>query len=344
LLDEATAAAEAMMMCRASVGGDKAAFFVSSGCHPQTLGVLQTRAEPLGIRIVVGDAAQLDAARDGLFGAIVQYPTTRGEVVDPRALADSLHAAGALLVMAADPLALTVLTPPGELGADIAIGSTQRFGVPMGYGGPHAAYLSTRTELKRLMPGRIVGVSRDARGEVSYRLAIQTREQHIRRDKATSNICTAQVLLAIIASMYAVHHGPEGLRAIAERVRALTALLRKGLSKLGHDTGDAPVFDTLTVRTTTADGERIAHAAESRGMNLRRWSDGRLGIALDETTTPADVRELLELFAKDGRAPFDPASQALPQAAPLHGKKAREGQQSQRSRAGPRRGEHPGAI
>jgi glycine dehydrogenase len=319
LLDEATAAAEAMTMCRAAASGERHAFFVSSGCHPQTIGVLQTHAEPLGIELVIGDVAELSGrgGLDGVFGAIVQYPASDGSIVDPRALAEQLHAAGALLVVAADPLALTVLTPPGELGADIAIGSTQRFGVPMGYGGPHAAYLSTRNEWKRLMPGRIVGVSRDARGAVGFRLAIQTREQHIRRDKATSNICTAQVLLAIIASMYAVHHGPDGLRAIAERVRALAALLRKGLGALGHDTGDGPLFDTLTVRTSAADGERIGRAAEAAGMNLRRWADGRLGIALDETTTLADVRTLLALFAKEGKAPFDPVGKPLPAAPAL---------------------------
>jgi glycine dehydrogenase len=306
LLDEATAAAEAMYMCRSLAPSGRNAFFVASDCHPQTIAVLQTRAEPLGVEIVLGEVDRLDAQRMGVFGALVQYPASDGVVRDHRALAEQLHAAGALLVMAADPLALVLLVPPGEQGADIAVGSTQRLGVPMGYGGPHAAYLSTREEHKRQMPGRIVGVSRDAHGRSAYRLAIQTREQHIRRDKATSNICTAQVLLAIMASMYAVYHGPEGLRAIARRVRGLTALLRDGLRELGIDTGAAPAFDTLRARTSAAQGERIAAAAQARGMNLRRYPGGELGVALDETTTLEDVRELLEVFG-GGKAPFDPA-------------------------------------
>jgi glycine dehydrogenase len=305
LLDEGTAAAEAMYMCRAVAHGERSAFFVVRGCHPQTVAVLATRAEPLGIRLIEGDAGELDAHVKDVFGAIVQYPATDGSIEDHRALAAKLHAAGALLVMAADPLALTVLAPPGELGADIAVGCTQRFGVPLGFGGPHAAYLATREEFKRHIPGRVVGVSRDVNGLTAYRLAIQTREQHIRRDKATSNICTAQVLLAIMASMYVVHHGPAGLIAIAERVRALTAALRRGLQELGHDTGSLPCFDTLRVRTDAALSERIVRAAEQKRINLRRYEGGELGIALDETTTLADVRELLALFS-------DPAPGAKP--------------------------------
>jgi glycine dehydrogenase len=307
LLDEGTAAAEAMSMCRNLTHGTRAGFFVASDCHPQTIAVLQTRAEPLGISIVVGDPSELDPEHQGLFGALVQYPTTDGVVIDYRGVAERLHEGGALLVMAADPLALALLVPPGELGADIAVGSTQRFGVPMGYGGPHAAYIATRDEHKRQLPGRIVGVSRDVFGATAYRLAIQTREQHIRRDKATSNICTAQVLLAIMASMYVVYHGPDGLRRIAQRVHALTVLLRDGLRQLGYDSGRAPCFDTLRVQTTSAQAARIATAALGRRINLRRYVGGHLGIALDETVTLADVRELLELFAPEGKSAPDTA-------------------------------------
>ena len=314
LLDEATAAAEAMTMCRAAAhgSGERDAFFVVRGCHPQTVAVLATRAEPLGIRLIEGAASELDAHVKDVFGALVQYPASDGSIEDHRAFAQKLHAAGALLVMAADPLALTLLVPPGELGADIAVGSTQRFGVPLGFGGPHAAYLATREEWKRTIPGRVVGVSRDAKGLTAYRLAIQTREQHIRRDKATSNICTAQVLLAIMASMYVVHHGPDGLIAIAERVRALTALLRRALRELGHDSGTLPCFDTLRIRTSTEQGERIARAAEAKKINLRRYPDGALGIALDETTTLSDVHELLALFATEGGSASSQAVAKLP--------------------------------
>jgi glycine dehydrogenase len=234
LLDEATAAAEAMAMCMAITRNKKPGFFVADHCHPQTLAVLRTRAEPLGIELAVGKLEELDLAGGKLAGVLVQYPTTDGRIEDFTALAERVHAAGAMLVVATDLLALTLLRPPGEFGADIALGSTQRFGVPMGYGGPHAAFLSTRDEHKRQMPGRLVGVSRDARGHVAYRLALQTREQHIRRDRATSNICTAQVLLAIMAAMYAMYHGPEGLRRIARRVHGWTAVLARGLEKLGH--------------------------------------------------------------------------------------------------------------
>jgi glycine dehydrogenase len=305
LLDEGTAAAEAMYMCRSTDRSKRTAFFVDRGCHPQTLAVVRTRAEPLGVDVIEGDALDIDPEKQSLFGALVQYPATDGVVRDYRALAERLHKAGALLVMAADPLALTLLSSPGEQGADIAVGSTQRFGVPMGFGGPHAAYMAVRDSLKRLLPGRVVGVSRDAHGLLAYRLAIQTREQHIRRDKATSNICTAQVLLAIMAAMYGVYHGPDGLRRIAQRVAGLTALLRRGLTQLGLDTGKAPVFDTLHVAVARADGDRIAAAAAQRKMNLRRYADGSLGVSLDETTTTRDVADLLEVFSKDGKAPFD---------------------------------------
>ncbi len=304
LLDEGTAAAEAMYMCRSIDRSKRDAFFVERGCHPQTIAVVRTRAEPLGVQVIEGDLAELDPEKQQLFGALVQYPATDGVVRDYRAIAERLHASNALLVMAADPLALTLLASPGEQGADIAVGSTQRFGVPMGYGGPHAAFMAVREALKRLLPGRVVGVSRDAHGHLAYRLAIQTREQHIRRDKATSNICTAQVLLAIMASMYGVYHGPDGLRRIARRVGGLTALLRKGLSQLGFDTGEELAFDTLRVRTNAGDADRVEKAALARKMNLRRYPDHNLGVALDETTTTQDVADLLEVFSRDGHAPF----------------------------------------
>ena len=304
LLDEATAAAEAMHMCHAVVGGEGQRFFVAEDCHPQTIAVVKTRALPLGYQVEVGPLAALDTPRPGIFGVLVQYPATDGRIRDLTALAERVHAAGALLVVAADLLALTLLRAPGEMGADIAVGSAQRFGVPMGYGGPHAAFLATRDEYKRQMPGRIVGVSKDAEGRPALRLALQTREQHIRRDKATSNICTSQVLLAIMASMYAVWHGPDGLTAIARRVNELTALLAQGLRQLGLELGSETFFDTLRVLTPREAAERLSTAAVARGINLRRYDDGALGIALDETATLADVQELLEVFA-DGRAlPF----------------------------------------
>ena len=317
LLDEATAAGEALAMCRAAAKGQKRGFFVAQDCHPQTIGVVQTRAEPLGITIHVGDPSRVDPAAQDLFGALVQYPATDGVVRDYADLATRLHAAGALLVVAADPLALAVLKAPGEMGADIAIGSTQRFGVPLGFGGPHAAYIATRDEHKRQMPGRIVGISRDASGRPAYRLAIQTREQHIRRDKATSNICTAQVLLAIMASMYAVYHGPNGLRRIARRVRGLTSLLREGLRKLGHDCGDAPWFDTLRVRTSAAQGVAIVARARDKRINLRAYADGHVGIALDETATLADVRAILDAFEPSKGATLDLSALATTADVPL---------------------------
>jgi glycine dehydrogenase len=232
LLDEATAAAEAMTLCHA-VATDRNTFFVANNCHPQSIEVVQTRAKPLGIEVIIGDFSQFKFDNN-VFGALVQYPATDGAIFDYESFAKTAHDAGALLVVAADILALTLLKPPGEMGADVAVGSTQRFGVPLGFGGPHAAYFATRDAYKRHMPGRLVGVSHDATGRPGYRLALQTREQHIRRDKATSNICTAQVLLAVIASMYAVYHGPRGLRAIAERVHEMARILALGLTKLGH--------------------------------------------------------------------------------------------------------------
>ncbi|MEX1007483.1 MAG: aminomethyl-transferring glycine dehydrogenase [Acidimicrobiia bacterium] len=288
LLDEPTAAAEAMAMLH-RVNGERAnVFFVDAECHPQTIDVVRTRAEPVGIEVVVGDP-HADVPLDGVFGVLLQYPGTTGVVRDDRALVAELHARGVLVAVAADLLALVLLTPPGEWGADVVVGSAQRFGVPMGYGGPHAGFFATRHEYRRNVPGRLVGVSVDAAGRPALRLALQTREQHIRREKATSNICTAQVLLANIAGMYAVYHGPVGLRAIAERVHQLTRDLAAGLP-LRNDS----FFDTISVRVASAD-DTLARAREA-GINLRRIDAATVGIALDETTTGdvvARVREIL---------------------------------------------------
>lgn len=301
LLDEATAAAEAMAMAQRVAKSKKTAFFVDADCHPQTIAVVRTRAEPLGWEIVVGDPEKdLDPGR--VFGALLQYPGSSGAIRDFRKLASALRAADALTVMAADPLALTLLASPGEIGADIAIGSTQRFGVPMGYGGPHAAYLATRDAHKRAMPGRLVGVSVDSRGGPAYRLALQTREQHIRREKATSNICTAQVLLAVIASMYGVYHGPDGLQAIAGQVHRMAATLAEGLLSLGWKLTARTFFDTVTVEAGGEASAILARAA-ANGINLRRMNEGRIGLSCDETTTPATVEEVWRAFgAAAGKA------------------------------------------
>ncbi|WP_375184575.1 aminomethyl-transferring glycine dehydrogenase [Aquabacterium sp.] len=312
MLDEATAAAEAMTLA-ARGGKSKSTRFVV--CHdvlPQTLEVIQTRARPLGITVDVVHAAQLaeHLQSHDCFAALLQYPGVNGQVRDLRPLIDALHAKGALAIVAADLLALTLLASPGELGADIACGTTQRFGMPMGNGGPHAAYLATKDEFKRSLPGRLVGVSVDSHGNTAYRLALQTREQHIRREKATSNICTAQVLPAVVASMYAVYHGPEGLKRIALRVAGYTAILAKGLQQLGrqliHDTG----FDTVQVRA--ADRDAILSAAEAQGINLRAASADTVGITLDETTTRQDLSDLLALFANGQAVPaIDTLAQGL---------------------------------
>ena len=296
LLDEATAAAEAMHLAYEFKGGDdKKTFFVSSGCHPQTIDVVTTRAEALGITVRVGDHATADI--EGVFGAIVQYPTTDGSVVSYREFGEKVHAADALFVMAADILALTILESPGEMGADIAIGTTQRFGVPLGYGGPHAAYFACKNDFVRKLPGRIIGLSVDARNKPALRMALQTREQHIRRERATSNICTAQALLAVVASMYAVYHGPKGLRAIAERVHALTATLRQGVSKLDLKVVHDSFFDTLCIEGSEKSvGDWLA-AAASKKINLRRISSTRVGVALDETTSLRDVGDLVDVFS-----------------------------------------------
>jgi glycine dehydrogenase len=291
LLDEATAAAEAMALCHAVVPG-RNKFFVADNCHPQTIEVVRTRAKPLGIEVQLGNFAEF-GFDENFFGALVQYPATDGAIHDYESFAKSCRDAGMLLVVAADILALTLLKPPGEFGADVAVGSTQRFGVPLGFGGPHAAFFATRDQYKRHMPGRLVGVSHDAEGRPGYRLALQTREQHIRRDKATSNICTAQVLLAVMASMYAVYHGPRGLRRIAERVHRMALLLAAGLEKLGHPLVHENFFDTVCVHAY-GDAFVVADAAAKRGINLRALEHRSLSISVDETTTEQDIRAILD--------------------------------------------------
>ncbi|WP_188035462.1 aminomethyl-transferring glycine dehydrogenase [Pseudomonas sp. EZ-C24] len=302
LLDEATAAAEAMTFCkRLSKNKASHSFFASQHCHPQTLDVLRTRAEPLGIEVVIGDERTLDDT-SRFFGALLQYPASNGDVFDYRELVQRLHAGNALVAVAADLLALTLLTPPGEFEADVAIGSAQRFGVPLGFGGPHAAYFATRDAFKRDMPGRLVGVSIDRFGKTALRLAMQTREQHIRREKATSNICTAQVLLANIAGMYAVYHGPAGLKRIAERTHALTAILAAGLQQLGVTLQTQAYFDTLTLATGATTAALHQKAREQR-INLRQIDAEQLGLSLDETSTQADVEALWQLFAGEQSLP-----------------------------------------
>ena len=292
LLDEATAAAEAMALCHAAIPNRKT-FFVADNCHPQTIAVVQTRAKPLGIEIKIGDYSRFKFD-DTTFGALVQYPATDGGIHDYADFVRQAHNAGALVVVAADILALTLLKPPGEFGADVAVGNTQRFGVPLGFGGPHAAYFATREQFKRHMPGRLVGVSHDAEGHPAYRLALQTREQHIRRDKATSNICTAQVLLAVIASMYAVYHGPKGLRAIAERVHRLTSQLADDLRALGCTITHDNFFDTIRVEVESS--EVILEHAAKAGCNLRALGPRAVGISFDETTTAHDIELLMSIF------------------------------------------------
>nr|WP_199329353.1 aminomethyl-transferring glycine dehydrogenase [Coleofasciculus sp. FACHB-1120] len=311
LLDEATAAAEAMTMSYSLCKTKANAFFVSSACHPQTIEVLQTRARPLGIKVIVAAHQNFDFEQ-AIFGAILQYPATDGTIYDYRGFVEKAHAAGALVTVAADPLSLTLLTPPGEFGADIAVGSTQRFGIPLGYGGPHAAYFATKEEYKRQVPGRIVGVSKDANGKPALRLALQTREQHIRRDKATSNICTAQVLLAVMASMYAVYHGSAGLKKIAQNIHKLTGILASGLKRLGYGIGAEQFFDTLRVdlgdnathRLRDRTLEDILADAQARQINLRILDANTVGISLDETTTVQDLQDLFEIFAGTHELPF----------------------------------------
>jgi glycine dehydrogenase len=297
LLDEGTAAAEAMAVSYGVSKNKGKAFFVAQDCHPQTIEVVQTRAKPLGIEVIVGDHRDFKCDRT-IFGALLQYPATDGAIYDYTDFIASAHEVGALVTVAADILSLCVLTPPGEFGADIAVGSTQRFGVPLGFGGPHAAYFATREEFKRQVPGRIVGVSKDANGKSALRLALQTREQHIRREKATSNICTAQVLLAVMAGMYAVYHGPQGLKEIAEKVRDLTALLASGLKSLGYKIGAEPFFDTLRVELGDKPLSSVLESAKLHQINLRVFDEKTVGISLDETVTAGDVKKLWEIFAE----------------------------------------------
>ena len=291
LLDEATAAAEAMTLCHAFVTARKT-FFVADNCHPQTIEVVRTRANPLGIEIKIDNFSRFKFDNT-VFGALVQYPATDGAIYDYTEFVRQAHTAGVLVVVAADILALTLLKPPGEFGADVAVGNTQRFGVPLGFGGPHAAYFATRDEYKRHMPGRLVGVSHDAEGRPAYRLAMQTREQHIRRDKATSNICTAQVLLAVIASMYAVYHGPDGLRSIARRVHSFASKLASGLRQLGFEIAHKAFFDTIRIEVGKMSSQDILERAEKADCNLRALGPHSLGISMDETTTDADLEILM---------------------------------------------------
>ena len=311
LLDESTAAAEAMTMAQRVAKSKAVAFFVDETCHPQNIAVIRTRAEPLGIEVIVGAPDDLDASR--VFGAIFQYPGTHGHLRDFTPEMEALHAAGAIGTVIADPLMLTLLKEPGAMGADIAVGSTQRFGVPLGYGGPHAAYMACRDEFKRNMPGRIVGVSIDARGNKAYRLALQTREQHIRREKATSNVCTAQALLANIASFYAVFHGPEGLKAIAQRIHREADRLARGLEAGGYTVVPGQFFDTFTVEVGPMQGV-ILEAARRERINLRRVGTTRIGIAVDETIRPAVLEAVWRAFGlSHTRDDFDADDHRLPE-------------------------------
>jgi glycine dehydrogenase len=300
MLDEGTAAAEAMTLCLRAQGRRSKAdtFFVSELCHPQTIGVVQTRAEALDLKVVVGNHESYDFS-DDVFGVLVQYPATDGSIYDYESFFARAHDEGALTVVATDLLALTLLRAPAEFGTDVAVGNSQRFGVPMGYGGPHAAFMATHEEYTRQLPGRLVGVSVDSTGAPALRLALQTREQHIRRERATSNICTAQVLLAIMASMYAVYHGPDGLRRIAQRVRLLTLLLANRLQEAGYTVNDTPVFDTLKISGGPSSQDELLAAAQERRFNLRVYDDGAVGVSLDETTTVEEVEQLLALFGAE---------------------------------------------
>jgi glycine dehydrogenase len=319
LLDEATAAAEAMTLAMRSAKQGARTLVVASDVFPQTLAVLRTRATPLGITIVVRELDP-ELPRCGLpdedvAGVLVQYPAGSGAVRDPQPVIEAAHHSGAMAIVLADLLAMTLLRPPGEMGADVVVGTTQRFGVPLGFGGPHAGYIAVRSGLERQLPGRLVGVSVDADGIPAYRLALQTREQHIRREKATSNICTAQVLLAVMASMYAVYHGPEGLRAIAERIRAQTECLVAGLELNGHRVQECARFDTLRV-TPQDDAQKVLAAARQKGINLRDFGDGSLGVTLDETTGDVDLLDVMAAFGADAKT-------LQPRAAPKLGALAR---------------------
>jgi glycine dehydrogenase len=310
MLDEGTAAAEAMTLCQRSMPRKSTAnvFFVSERCHPHVIDVVQTRANSLEIDVIVGDHETYDFSQE-TFGVLVQYPATDGTILDYEPFFERSHESGSLTVVSADLLSLVLLRPPGEFGADIVVGNSQRFGVPMGYGGPHAAFMATMEKYKRQLPGRLIGVSVDTSGSPALRLALQTREQHIRRERATSNICTAQVLLAVMASMYAVYHGPNGLRRIARRVRLLTAVLAGGLDQLGYTFNEEPYFDTITVTGGPKDQTQIKKVALANQINLRYYANGSVGISLDEATSPDDIEDLLVVFgAAEGQ--FDIAQLA----------------------------------
>ncbi|MDE0460682.1 MAG: aminomethyl-transferring glycine dehydrogenase [Chromatiales bacterium] len=318
LLDEATAAAEAMAMARRVSKSKSARFFVDADCHPQTIAVVRTRAAPLGIDVTVGDpyeAFARDVPGEDVFGVLVQYPGSSGALRDPSAIVERVHAVKGLAVFAADLLAACVIEPPGAFGADIVVGSAQRFGVPMGFGGPHAAFFATRDAYKRQTPGRIIGVSVDARGHTALRMALQTREQHIRREKATSNICTAQVLLAVMAAMYAVYHGPERLRVIAERVHRLTRALAAGLAAAGREVVTRAYFDTITVRVP-GEAEALVGRARDAGFNVRRVDGDHIGLSLDETTRREDVQGVIGALGGDGAGSHGVDLEALDAAAP----------------------------
>ena len=295
MLDEGTAAAEGMTLIQRVGKSASNVFYVADDVLPQTREVIETRAKPLGIEVRTVAASEVESLDASCFGVLLQYPGVNGEVRDYRAAVEKLHAAGAMVIVAADLLALTLLTPPGEWGADVVVGNSQRFGVPLGFGGPHAGFLATRDEFKRSMPGRLVGVTIDAQGNKAYRLALQTREQHIRREKATSNICTAQVLLAVMASMYAVYHGPKGLQQIATRVHRFTSIFASQLGQLGYTLANSTWFDTLTIKTDRA--EQLHATAEAKGVNLRRIDASHVGVSLDETTTREDIALLYSIFA-----------------------------------------------
>lgn len=305
LLDEATAAAEAMALAKRVSKNRKAnAFFVDAQCFPQTIDVIKTRAECFGFELIVAEPSEIGASIDPatLFGGLFQYPAMNGELRDLSGFIATLHEHSAIAIAAADILSLTLLTPPGEMGADVVVGTTQRFGVPMGYGGPHAAYFATKDDYKRAVPGRIIGVSVDKRGRQAFRMALQTREQHIRREKANSNICTAQVLLANISAMYAMYHGPEGLRGIAQRVNRLAQIFSQGLKSERIEVVNTYLFDTVTVAVSGEQASGIVARADAAGINLRLdrlESDGEIGVSFDECTTAADVDTLWQVFVGD---------------------------------------------
>jgi len=312
LLDEGTAAAEGMTMAHGLKGSEaRNTLFISDTCHPQTIEVVRTRAAAIGVEVVVGNHHTLRFPENApFFAVLLQYPATDGTLYDYRKFVEQAHAAGALVIVATDLLALTLLTPPGEWGADIVVGNSQRFGVPLGYGGPHAAFFATRDEFKRAMPGRLVGVSKDAQGRPALRLALQTREQHIRREKATSNICTAQVLLAVIASMYAVYHGPEGLRNIARRIHRMTCLLATALGKLGVEVVTESFFDTLKINLGQRHARDSVKLAEEHSVNLRVFDGQSVGVSLDETTGAEDLETLIRIFNGGKASPFTVAELA----------------------------------